>query len=68
MYIDCGTGDPLVECNRRLHESLVEAAVPHRYEEYDGGHDWESWNRRLHIGLRFLDRAVRPAMTTDRSC
>jgi len=68
MYIDCGTGDPLVECNRRLHESLVEAGVPHRYEEYDGGHDWESWNRRLHIGLRFLDRAVRPAMTTDRSC
>lgn len=55
-FFDCGTNDPLIDANRRLHEALDRSGVAHTYEEYDGSHDWSSWHRRLEVGLRFLDR------------
>lgn len=66
IHIDCGTHDPLLESNRRLHETLVQARVEHDYAEYDGAHDWASWHRRIGVGLRFLDRAAMPATPDGR--
>lgn len=54
LLMDCGTNDPLIGTNRRLHEDLDRARVQHRFEEYDGGHDWSSWRHRLGVGIRFL--------------
>jgi putative tributyrin esterase len=59
IHFDCGTDDPLIGSNRQLHEALEGSGLRHSYEEYDGAHDWASWHRRLAVGLRFLDRAVR---------
>jgi enterochelin esterase-like enzyme len=59
IMFDCGTHDPLLESNRRLHDALERSRVPHHYEEYEGGHDWDSWQRRVGVALRFLDRAAR---------
>ncbi len=40
LYLECGTRDEfhLHLGARMLHETLEEAAVPHRYEEFDDGH------------------------------
>ena len=59
IHIDCGTRDPLIGANRRLHDALGRSGVCHSYEEYDGSHDWASWHRRIAVGLTFLDRAAR---------
>ena len=66
IHIDCGTRDPLIGSNRRLHEALERSGVRHTYEEYDGAHDWVSWRRRIGVGLRFLDLASRGTMPAAR--
>ncbi len=68
VHIDCGTQDPLIGSNRRLHEALERSGVRHRYEEYDGAHDWASWHRRIAVGLTFLDRVARSTATTGHLC
>lgn len=54
LRFDCGTSDPLVGVNRRLHETLVTAGVDHGYEEFPGDHDWEYWHAHLPDTLRFF--------------
>lgn len=53
---ECGTEDTLLAANRSLHHSLSEASVPHTYEEFPGGHDWNYWKSRLPTTLRFFAR------------
>jgi hypothetical protein len=38
LRFDCGTEDPLVEANRRLHSDLTAHGVRHRYQEFPGYH------------------------------
>lgn len=57
-YVDCGASDLLIDTNRAFHDRLLGLGIEHRYEEYDGGHDWPSWHRRLAQSLRFVDRAL----------
>lgn len=68
ILFDCGRRDPLLETNRRLHEALDLADIRHRYDEYDGAHDWSSWQRRLAVALPFFDRAARSARTVESRC
>lgn len=51
---DCGSDDPLLAGNRRLHKQLTEAGIPHSYEEFPGGHDWSYWTESLPECLRFF--------------
>jgi len=51
---DCGTTDPLIETNRALHAGLDAAGITHRYQEFDGGHEWPYWSTHLHDALAFL--------------
>lgn len=53
---DCGVLDPLLEPNRVLHQGLLEAAIPHVYEELPGGHDWTYWEAHLERTLRFFGK------------
>ncbi|MEX0324990.1 MAG: alpha/beta hydrolase [Puniceicoccaceae bacterium] len=48
---DCGIDDELLEANRTLHKELTDAGIPHTYEEFPGGHEWEYWTD--HIGKAF---------------
>lgn len=54
LRFDCGLSDPLLASNRRLHQSLLDAGVPHLYEEFPGGHDWDYWRTHLAGSLRFF--------------
>lgn len=54
LRFDCGTDDLLIEENRELHEQLVANEIPHRYEEFAGGHEWPYWQEHLRDTLRFF--------------
>ena len=54
IRFDCGTEDPLLEGNRILHRELEAAGIPHRYEEFPGGHTWDYWETHLVDTLRFF--------------
>jgi putative tributyrin esterase len=56
IRFDCGTEDSLIASNRKLHAALVQARIPHHYEEHPGGHDWPYWQRHVRSTLRFVSR------------
>jgi len=51
---DCGVDDPLVVHNRRLHQGLDAAEIPHRYLEFPGSHDWAYWEAHVEDTLAFF--------------
>ncbi|ANQ49466.1 esterase family protein [Flammeovirga sp. MY04] len=53
---DCGETDELIEYNRKLHADLEAAGIPHEYEEFKGGHQWEYWQEHLADTLVFFNR------------
>ncbi len=58
LRFDCGLSDTLLEGNRRLHGSLEFEGIPHRYEEFDGGHEWSYWESNVARTLRFANEAA----------
>lgn len=59
IRFDCGTSDPLIEPNRKLHEQLKKEHISHIYEEYAGGHEWSYWQEHLEKTLIFFDQSLR---------
>jgi len=55
LRFDCGLSDPLLDANRTLHDQLVSFGVSHRYEEFEGGHEWAYWEEHVKDSLRFFD-------------
>ena len=47
MYLSCGTEDSLLEANREMRDYLKDAGVDVTYEEGEGGHEWDFWNRYI---------------------
>jgi len=58
IRFDCGTEDPLIEVNRELHEALLQLRVPHVYEEFSGGHNWQYWTQQVRRTLAFCKRVI----------
>jgi len=58
IRFDCGTEDPLIGANRQLHAALTEMRVPHVYEEFPGGHDWQYWSQHIRDTLAFCKRVL----------
>jgi putative tributyrin esterase len=56
---DCGLDDDLLSDNRVLHEQLLNLGIPHSYEEYPGGHEWDYWAEHIGKSLRFFSGFVR---------
>lgn len=53
LRFDCGTEDPLIGANRDLHRDLQQMNVPHEYQEFPGGHDWNYWSEHVRHTLEF---------------
>jgi enterochelin esterase-like enzyme len=51
---DCGTEDPLIGYNQKLHQQLITLEIPHTYEEFDGGHTAEYWHEHIVTTLKFF--------------
>jgi len=54
LIFDCGTGDFFYNCNKRLHELLLERNIPHDYTERPGVHDWKYWSNSIKYHLMFF--------------
>ncbi|MFI6734131.1 hypothetical protein ACIBI9_14470 [Nonomuraea sp. NPDC050451] len=62
-YLAAGTlegGPGFRECARWLASALAEAGIPHRHEEWVGGHDPYWWRVHLLAGLTWLVREALP--------
>lgn len=59
LRFDCGTEDPLIEANRRLHADLDAHGVEHRFQEFPGYHSWDYWALHLPDTLLFFEDCLR---------
>jgi putative tributyrin esterase len=55
---DCGTEDPLIQANRKLHQFLKNEGIPHEYQENPGGHEWVYWQTHLPETLCFFEKTL----------
>jgi S-formylglutathione hydrolase FrmB len=55
LIFDCGTSDFFYDCNKRMHEILLERNIPHDYTERPGVHDWQYWNNSVKYQLLFFN-------------
>jgi S-formylglutathione hydrolase FrmB len=55
LYLACGTADHLKDENQRFSHELEKLHIPHRYEEWPGGHDWNFFNKALEKALRGIN-------------
>ena len=53
MRIDCGVDDDLIADNRALHAKLDALRIPHDYDEFPGGHNWDYWDLHIQEALAF---------------
>ena len=58
IRFDCGTEDVLIEENRQLYRDLSSHGIPHTYEEFTGGHEWQYWEAHVADSLRFFGRCA----------
>ncbi|MEO6001319.1 MAG: alpha/beta hydrolase-fold protein [Chitinophagaceae bacterium] len=54
VYFDCGKDDLLISYNRELHRQLKENGITHRYEEFEGEHQWNYWEEHIMDSLFFF--------------
>lgn len=54
IYIACGTEDFLLNENRSFHKFLQAQQIVHVYQESNGCHNFEFWNRYLEPAVKWL--------------
>jgi enterochelin esterase family protein len=54
IWMSAGRYEWLLDCNRRLHELLVEKGYDVVYREHNGGHNYPSWRDHVGQGLETL--------------
>ncbi|WP_297798127.1 alpha/beta hydrolase-fold protein [uncultured Eudoraea sp.] len=59
LRFDCGTEDLLINQNRLLHKELNKAQIAHVYEEFNGGHEWDYWQKHIKDSLRFFNKFIK---------
>lgn len=56
IRFDCGSSDILIEGNRKLHSYLLEQNINHRFEEFEGSHEWSYWEKHVRESFRFFNK------------
>jgi enterochelin esterase-like enzyme len=53
LFVAAGTDDSFFayETTLAFHRALDGRGVPHRYLEFDGGHEWSAWRRVIPVAL-----------------
>lgn len=54
IWMDVGVNEWLLETNRRMNVELETRGFDFAYREYNGGHNYTSWQNDLHRGLEYL--------------
>jgi len=55
IRFDCGKDDILIEHNRALHAKLEASGINHKYQEFEGAHEWSYWQEHIKDTLLFFD-------------
>ncbi len=58
IWIDTGRDDPWMGRASLLHTILLERGVPHTWNLYPGGHNWEHWRAHVDEYVRFYGSAL----------
>lgn len=58
IRFDCGKSDLLIDYNRTLSRQLKASAIPHIYEEFEGKHEWEYWQKHIKDSLQFFNQFI----------
>jgi S-formylglutathione hydrolase FrmB len=58
LRLDCGIEDRLIENNRELHRHLDSIGYAHEYEEFEGAHTWDYWDRHVPESIAFHKRQI----------
>jgi putative tributyrin esterase len=58
LRFDCGTEDPLIEGNRKLHQALKSEGIAHTWQEFPRGHEWAYWQEHVVETLEFANCAT----------
>lgn len=53
---DCGKDDLLIEHNRLLNKELSVNNINHIYEEFEGAHTWDYWEKHIADSLIFFNQ------------
>jgi putative tributyrin esterase len=61
LYLSCGTGDYLIDDNRRLAAACADRGVDLTSDFQDGVHDWAYWDRTIQDVLAWLPLRSRGA-------
>lgn len=56
IYMACGKNDFLVQENRDLFNFFKSEDIPVVYNEDEGGHDWDFWDRYIKKAFEWLDK------------
>lgn len=53
LFVAAGRSDimGILPANRKFHGHLVDAGVPHTYQEFPGGHQWTAWSKVFPVAL-----------------
>lgn len=54
LYISCGKQDTLLLQNKDFHEHLKSLNINHIYNEPQGSHTWDFWDREIKEALKFF--------------
>ena len=54
LIFDCGVDDFFYDCNKRMHEKLLQRNIPHDYIERPGKHDGKYWANSIKYQLMFF--------------
>ena len=65
LRLDCGHEDHLLDDNREFHERLEDLGIPHEYDEYPGGHNWDYWDWHVNGAILFHMKNLRIKVIPD---
>lgn len=54
VYMSCGLSDFLYEDNKNFREHLNKCGIPFVYEEWQGYHDWEFWEKSIKSAMHYF--------------
>jgi len=54
LFACCGTEDPLISHNHTFHQRCQDLNIPLTYEEGEGAHLWDYWDRMIQRALNWM--------------
>ena len=61
LRIDCGKDDFLIQQNRDFHKHLDSLGYKHEYEEFQGAHTWDYWDKHVQEAIAFHSKILKIA-------